>query len=251
MKIPFDGPWRIDLLSLSTVWGAAIGAIALSSCVDLAKGPALAFQDPSEVMDLFTRCQTPALVTILWLLLYYNFMGIQSGFAAAREFDLIDPTSVTDQFHTVSSRIVGNTLEQGPVFLFSLWMYTLFVDYGTAGPLGFVYLAFRLLYAPCYFLSGGFDVWNEFSTVPQYAIVGIFVLGTLVQTTTTTTTGSSSSLVFVEEWIKAAPVRTALLGLTLSFFGILPGLPFGPILTIFHYQSHQKWKKAKQGGKSE
>ena len=46
----------------------------------------------------------------------------------------------------VAARWSGNTLEQAPVFLSSLWLYALFADSASAGTLGALYLASRALY---------------------------------------------------------------------------------------------------------
>jgi hypothetical protein len=107
-------------------------------------------------------------VTICWALLYYNFRGVQVCSTASFAFEIISPSDVTHpQFNHVISRLADNTFEQAPVFLSALWLYTLFVDYGSVGPLGGLYLVSRLLYAPLYLIPAKLTVAVEFATQPM------------------------------------------------------------------------------------
>jgi len=219
MKIPFEGDWPLHIFLVAMAWGAALVAIAMSYATPTQ--PAL-----SEVSLLMDRCNGAVLITALWALLYYNFLGIQACCTSMFVFEMASPSDVEPQFLHVASRVPGNTLEQGAVFLPVFWLYVLFVDYGTALPLGVLYLLSRLLYAPCYIVPGAFTVMIEFATQPGYAVIGTLLLGLLIQATS----GDWASRV------SSYPVSSALLGYALGQLSIFPGLPFGPFLTALHFK---------------
>lgn len=228
-KIPLEGAWPVHIFNLTLMWGWAAGYWILSTCP--VAGPALTGNDLSEVAS---KCAPIALITVLWGILYINMHGPLALWRLLLLFQLVKTEDVTPQFEAVSRRFFENTLEQAPVFLTSMWVYTLFVDYATAKPLGFLYLAARSTYPICYAARGEFSWPVELATQPGYMTQGIFILGVLV------TCGWGGDW---KDCVNNHLIGTTLKAYSLGFFTLLPGLPLGPIYLYIHYHCHQKWKR--------
>jgi hypothetical protein len=133
---------------------------------------------------------------------------------------------VTDRWSTIASRYSGNMFEQMPVFLFGIWLYTLFVDYESGGNLGLLYIASRLLYPLYYMVNREFSMWFEMVTQIGYGVCGIFIVGSLY-------------VAAGWDWMSFgndSPTLAALLGFTIGSFGIFPGLPLGPLYFYLHFK---------------
>ncbi len=71
----------------------------------------------------------------------------------------------------VSGQIPLNTLEQMPLFLVLLWLFTFYIDAESGGKLGLVYTFYTALYAVCYAFYGMDTAMQLFGTVPRYYII--------------------------------------------------------------------------------
>ena len=88
------------------------------------------------------------LVTLLSILLYF-FMILRVG--AARGKSGIEAPAVTgDPVFERTYRVQMNTLEQLPVYLVSLWVFTAFWDQRIAAAAGAVWIVGRLIYLMSY-----------------------------------------------------------------------------------------------------
>lgn len=93
-----------------------------------------------------------------------------------KETGKIDTTTVarynsTDPEVIQADRSLGNYLEQLPVFLITLWLHALYVDAGVSTTLGWVYLAFRVLYPFLFKITpAGHTPTVLISTVPNCAL---------------------------------------------------------------------------------
>ena len=241
MELPLSGKYSF----LLAVAGIATGAFVIVSTFQTATmtGPALAFKGSITVekaaAQFIDSCRPTLLVTAGLCLLYYNYLGcaVLSVFLVTI-FKIIDAKNVNEKFSAVAGRFSGNMAEQAPVFLTALWIYTLFVDAGSAPALGAVYLAQRLSYPFFYIVCGEFTMWFEFSTQVGYGVNGALLAGILV-------TG------FGGDWIAtvaANPVSAPLCAFLLGSVSVFPTLPLGPLLMplhfFFHRTVHNKPKKA-------
>lgn len=71
----------------------------------------------------------------------------------------------------VSDRIPLNTLEQMPLFLILMWLFSVYVDSASGGKLGLVYAFYTAAYAFCYAFYGQNTAMLFFSTFPRYFIL--------------------------------------------------------------------------------
>lgn len=113
------------------------------------------------------------LVTLGWILHYYNTIGHQVGLKFTNAF------APNPQAGTVGERSMMNTLEQGIVFLPLLWMHALFVDVSTSVSMGWLYVITRMLYPIFYTFYGHFTVLIELSTSPNYAVIAYYAFALL------------------------------------------------------------------------
>lgn len=240
MKIPFEGPFPFHWFCLTFVWGIGCGILILKMFGTGEKkhyGPAIEYLTSTSHEEFVTKCQSTILATIGWCMLYYNLLGLQTNTNAILAFEIVPPSALSTNFHYVNARIVGNTLEQGSVFLISLWLYTLFVDSFTVGPLASLYLLTRfILYPLCYIIPGELTVWIEIATQPQYAVIGMLWYGLLV--------GSSNWI----QYIQSSPIQAGLSAWCIGFFPLFPGLPFSNMFTFLHYQCEKNRQSTKKKG---
>lgn len=236
-KIPLEGLWPIHVFGIAIVWGWLSVYLFLSAFAGTFSGPAL--QDKST--DLSTICAPIAVITVLWNILYRNILSVQSNTNAMLVFQVFPPTNLSEQYHHVTERMGGNTLEQAPTFLTCLWLYTLLVDSGTAVPLGYLYLVSRSAYPIMYAIPGEFAVHVEFATTPGYAVIGLYMLGIW-----TKAMGGDWRVAFHENLL-----GTTLKAYAIGFLSLFPGLPFGPLYFAVHYLSHQRWRIPQKGRKGE
>jgi hypothetical protein len=71
----------------------------------------------------------------------------------------------------VSGQIYLSALEQMPLFLVLLWLFSIYIDAEAGGKLGLVYTFYTALYAVCYALYGMDTAMQLFSTVSRYYII--------------------------------------------------------------------------------
>jgi len=230
LKVPFSGDYSHAWLLFGFGVAFAANLYALSSTAMV--GPA------AKASDLTSACRVSALVTCAWSLVYYNYIGcaIWCGLAAQHWYEMITGKDVGPQFAGVASRFSGNMAEQAPVFLTSLWMYTVFCDSATGGALGMLYILQRLSYPFFYMYDGHFTMHFEMCTQIGYGINGIMILGVLV------TFLSGDWLA----WVAATGmVKTTLYGVSLGVFMLFPG----PIAVPFSYLNYISHKGHLKSGK--
>ena len=127
----------------------------------------------------------PAVVTVLYFLVYYSFMVLQLSTRSAAverarkrgvhiaEGKPFASDVESDAGARMGERVFLNTLEQMGAFLASLWMCALFVSGGLATALGGIAVGSRLG-MPVLWSMGPGGAWNirvEASTQPYYACV--------------------------------------------------------------------------------
>ena len=144
---------------------------------------------------------------------------------------------ITSDYERVAGRFAGNTFEQSPFFLWGLWLYTLFVDSGSAYTVGMVYLFFRVIYPLNYIICRSFSFWFEFNTQSGYGCNGVFILGCAM-------TGLGIDFV---AFLTASPIKAALFCYATGSFAFFPGLPLMPIYSFLWYKRDNAVAK---GGKS-
>ena len=71
----------------------------------------------------------------------------------------------------VSGQIPLNTLEQMPLFLVLLWLFTAYIDAEAGGKLGLVYTFYTALYAVCYAFYGMDTAMQLFSTFSRCSLL--------------------------------------------------------------------------------
>eukprot|EP00930_Biecheleria_cincta_P013660 TRINITY_DN12070_c0_g1_i1.p1 TRINITY_DN12070_c0_g1~~TRINITY_DN12070_c0_g1_i1.p1 ORF type:complete len:256 (-),score=17.30 TRINITY_DN12070_c0_g1_i1:402-1169(-) len=228
MRFEMTGPQGfVHALGGMTV-GWVVTVIAFQVCLSMY--PVLA--GPAADAEQFSlACRMPMLATAAWCFVYYNMIGanVISQFAI-HIVKMIPPPMVNfPQYTNISARFSGNSAEHAPVFLTSLWLYTVFVDSSSAGVIGFFYVAQRLLYPFIYMVRGEFDFYFEYITQIGYGMIGTLLLGVVVQ-------GTGG------EWVSlvtANPVLYATLGFVTGSFPLFPGLPFAPLYAYLHYKIHR------------
>ena len=158
LTIPvFEWPFPFIVFPVVIVFACSVITCSVSRVT--ATGPALASE---SIVD---TCSGAVLVTLGWIFVYGTMLGAQAGHAGVFLCGIKEPTDVTiSQFTQIPARVVGNTLEQAPIFLASFWLYVLFVDAATGSAMGWVYVASRFAYAFLYFGPGEFTILIEFST---------------------------------------------------------------------------------------
>lgn len=228
MKIPLEGTFDHRKLALGIGWACFWNAtiFAWSSPAE----PALNLTGP----PLVEACRKSLVVTALWWIMYYNYIGVQvlTVFIKAA-YEMISDDDVTTKFAPNAARFAGNMFEQSPVFLWGLWMYTLFVDYESAWCLGVLYMVVRSLYPFYYIVFHQFDFWFESCTQVGYGVNGIFTLGCLVN-------GLGGDWVaYATRNPVGAPVLGYFVGNAISF-----GIPYGWFLTWLHYKVDHEWAQA-------
>lgn len=124
--------------------------------------------------------------TVGYFLLYYVFVIncsrvrhalIKEYKAAGKKFDRYFGQ---DKKMLQADRTQLNMLEQMPPFVVTLWLYAVFVDAGTAGFLGWVYVASRALYpivTATIASSGRLSALVLVSTIPNYLVIVYFAVG--------------------------------------------------------------------------
>lgn len=149
-----------------------------------------------------SKLAPPVTITVAVLLLYYIFLFFQTysklylarrrkgseplrlltalGLNRYRYLDAetakVKYGNTHDPLALLGDRCVGNTLEQLPPFLISLWMYALIVDADSTWRSGGVYLLARAAY-PFAFSAG--SPFILLSTVPGYAVIWFHLLSCL------------------------------------------------------------------------
>lgn len=233
MKIPLSGDFNHILLCGGIAWGLIV--VTVVTALSGKKGPAV---DQTTGHELTDACSNSILVTSLWCVLYMNYIGIQvMAIFMKGVWEMITDQDVTEKFAPNASRFAGNTLEQFPIFLPALWMYTLFCDSNTGANLGFLYLFSRAMYPLFYIANGKFTFWFEFCTQIGYGVNGVLVLGSLFQS-------------LGGDWIgflRDAPIVAPILGFLFGTLAMVPGLPLGPLYAYIHYKvDHARALKAVQ-----
>lgn len=144
---------------------------------------------------------------------------------------------VTASYERLSARFAGNTFEQSPIFLTGLWLYTLFVDYGSAYSMGMLYIVFRILYPLFYIVCHEFSFWFELNTQTGYGCNGVFILGCAM-------TGMGMDYV---AFATGSPYTAALLSFAAGSFAFIPGLPLAPLYALLWYKRDNSFAKASAG----
>ena len=98
--------------------------------------PAMIFGPAAAIAPtLIQSLEGPALVSAAWVLMALNFMPL--GPTAA---------GMSPAHYKWGDRSFMNMIEQAPLFLISMWMFSVFVSATIGTQLGFVYLGLRFLY---------------------------------------------------------------------------------------------------------
>jgi len=224
LKLPFEGKFDCSVAAAGiAVAGAVLASVFGATTMT---GPALGSADTAAA------CKMAGLVTAGWGLLYYNLLGVNvDSMAAIAIFDMVAPTSVGPSFFHVASRMAGNMAEQAPVFLTSLWTYTLFADAATGAALGGLYLLQRLAYAFYYLILGEFRFEFESCTQVGYGVNGTLLLGSVY---------SCLGGNWVA-WASGVGAGAPIAGLLLGSLTLFPGLPLAPLITYCHVKAHKRW----------
>ena len=109
------------------------------------------------------------LITFLWVLNFYNNIGIQ----VKMRLDYNNHGAVATN---TATRVAMNQLEQAPAFLTSLWICGIYFDYGVATNMGYFYVVYRFLYTLTYTAFGHFTIACEFCTQPNYMAIFYMIL---------------------------------------------------------------------------
>jgi len=218
MKLPFEGPLNLAIIAAGMVWGIVVITLVYN-LVDY-KGPAV-LQTGQDFID---ACGSPILVTVVWMIMYYNYLSSAVWCIFANKlFEMYTDEDVTNKFIPNVGRWAGNMSEQALVFLGSMWMYCIFVDYGTGYWLGMLYCLVRALYPFFYIAFNQFVAWFEFITQVGYGINGVFMLGSVV-----TAMGG--------HWHQYGTYTAPILGWCFGSLTLFPGLPLAPLYTFIHYK---------------
>ena len=162
-----------------------------------------------------------------WSILYLNYIGVVVLSLFTRTvWEMYTEKDVTDKHVANAGRFSGNMFEQSPIFLTSLWMYTIFADYETGWTLGVLYLVGMTYYPFHYMIFRQFTFWFENCTQMRYGVNGIFILGALCQ----------ASKMNWAAWLNSNPVGAGILGFMVGSFAFVPGLPLAPLYTFLHYK---------------
>ena len=156
-----DDSFPMKILFLAILLGGFTVGIALSMTEP--SGPAI-----SAGVSL-ASVKLSVLATLVYYFVYYQAIGAQVMVRMAMGNDLPATTNT-------ATRSLNNTLEQMPLFLVLLWLYTIYGDATIGGVLGFLYAGLTLLYLFAYASYGHFTVNCEFCTQPRYTILTFFAL---------------------------------------------------------------------------
>lgn len=223
--IPFEGPFHFGIALGGVTWGMI--STTLVFVLAEKKGPAFYETSAEKIID---ACGHPLIVTALWIFLYYTYVAIQvQTVFSIHAFEMFTKDDVTEKYAPNASRFAGNMFDQGVVFLVGLWVYTLFCDYASAGPLGYWYIFGRLTYPLYYMKFRQFVMWFEFCTQPQYGIIGIFMLGMVV-----------NGLGGGKEWARFGKDNSILAGIAGFLVGSLSIFPYANPLTCLYGFIHYK-----------
>ena len=99
-------------------------------------------------MYFTTGLQLVALVTVFSLMLYF-YMGIKVGVARGK-FNVPAPATTGHPEFERTFRVQMNTLEWLPIFLASLWLFSIFVHDYIAAALGAIWIVGRYIYMQGY-----------------------------------------------------------------------------------------------------
>lgn len=232
LKLPFEGTFNMALFLGGVVWACFLVTMTFA-LVDM-KGPAFYALNGSSTggTDLCVVCRKPLFITMLWMMEYYNYVGAQVLCTLTRAaFEMFGKEDITDKFEPQVARWAGNMFEQSPVFLWSFWMYVLFVDYESGWALGALYMAARTLYPFYYIFGRGFSFWFENNTQIGYGCVGTFILGCLVNAS-----GGN--------WARYGhgnEIYAGILGYLVGF-ALTLGIPYGQFLAFVHYKYDHSFK---------
>ena len=109
------------------------------------------------------------IATVCYYFVYYQAIGAQVNVKMALG-------NRTEAAAHVAERTVVNTLEQMPLFLLLMWLFTLYCDANVGGALSLLYAAYTQLYQFAYASYGHFTINCEFCTQPRYAILTAWAL---------------------------------------------------------------------------
>jgi len=182
-----DEVFPMKLLFVAILLGGFVVAAAVVSTEP--SGPAISAGASLASVKL------SVLATIFYYFVYYQSIGAQVVLAKFIGNNL-PATSNT------ATRSLGNTLEQMPLFLLLLWLYTIYGDAAIGGVLGLLYAGLTLGYFFAYASYGHFTIHCEFSTQPRYTILTFFALELLC-------------LCFGGSYYAVLPKNVVLLGLAL------------------------------------
>lgn len=157
-----NGVFPLPIWGVTMIFGALLGTVVFVQTTPT--GPAVSDENGVNIKTV----GGVIMVTMGWILHYYNCIGHQVGLKFTNNF-VPHP-----QAGTVGERCMMNTLEQGIPFVSLLWMHALFVDVATAVSFGWLYVITRLLYPIFYCFYGHFTVLCELSTMPNYQALAFF-----------------------------------------------------------------------------
>merc|ERR1711988_839864 len=223
LTIPTEGDFHIGKFVFGVLW-ACMWVTIVFNLADI-KGPAVYLSGTK----LKEACANTLIVTAVWILMYYNYVGVQvAAIFFGGPFEIWNgKEDVSEKFAPNAARFAGNMFEQSVAFLPALWMYTLFCDHETGGFLGALYMVSRGLYPFYYIIFGKFTLWFESCTQIGYGTVGTFCFGVLYQAA------------LGKEWGKFADenqVLVPILGFWIGSFATLPGIPLTIPYLFIHYK---------------
>lgn len=116
---------------------------------------------------------TVGMIGLLFVFLYNQSRAAFDGFKRAKaqaggKISFSEVKYGCTKWTRTADRAVGNTMEQLPGALASVWLVSLFVDGALAGALGWLWVLFRAPYA--FFFHMGLP-YLLLSTIPGYTII--------------------------------------------------------------------------------
>jgi len=230
MVLPMEGPYDTRKL----VFGLILSWINVIIVFQFAvpTGPALLQATAGDPRSLITACSGGILVTLMWNVIYYNYVGVQVLCVFTKMWKMFTDDDITENFAQMGSRFAGNMFDQGPNFLWPFWMYVIFADAGSGWILGCLYIFTRVIYPLYYIINQEFTFWFETCTQIGYGVNGLLMLGSF---------WSAMGGDWVA-FITANPIMAPFLGFMVGSFAMIPGIP----LTMPYLMMHYKLNNAKK-----
>lgn len=238
-KLPFEGDLNLAGISAGAAFGAVMTALAFN--YEAPQGPGLDSIGADSKQFIAVMWKT-ILASVLWCVVYQSLVGVTIGTNMnIHMLELYKSTDVTDKYASNASRFPGRTMEQAPLFLVSLWSYSLVCDSVTGGNLGLLYALVTALYPLGYIYCGRFTFWFEFLTQPGYGVCGTFMLGLIIVAVCSPGAAGNAWISYVNNTGALAPV----LGWLFGFCNIspFPLNPYAALVGLLHYKTDNARRK--------